>query len=151
VDPAHERSPTIDASKYTITQRTGAFVDAKPIGQLVPPQYPPSALHGQKLPVTLTVTIRVGLDGSATYVGPSMVAVSIPSHSDQDFRNAIMAAISKWHFEPAILVHLEPGANGQPTVVDSEEVETTSEVTFTFDPDGGVSAQRVKPPAAKGT
>jgi hypothetical protein len=40
VDPAHYRGPTIDASKYKVTEEAGAYVDAKPIEPLASPKYP---------------------------------------------------------------------------------------------------------------
>jgi hypothetical protein len=142
VDPAHHRGPTIDASKYKITEEAGAYVDAKPIEPLVSPKYPPIELGAQKWPVTMTVTIKVGTDGIASYVGPSMAAVSMPTQFDQQFLEAIKASLSQWRFEPAHLIRLAPRQNEPPIIVDLTDVDTTLDVAFTFSPGGTVTSSK---------
>lgn len=140
VDPGHYRGPTIDASKYVITKKEGAYVDAKPIEPLAAPKYPPAALGAQKWPATLIVEIKVGTDGLVSYVGRSVAAVSIPTSFDDEFCEAVKVALSQWRFEPAHLVYLQPRTNAPPTVVDITDVETTFDVAFTFSPGGRISS-----------
>jgi hypothetical protein len=146
VDPAHRRVAEVDPGKYKITEEVGAYVDAKPHEPLAAPTFPPGALGGLRRPHVMTVSIKVGADGLVSYLGPSLAAVSIPSEFDQDFVEAIKAALSQWRFEPAHLVRLSPQPDGTPIVTDFEDVEATFEVAFTFAPGGKVMSSGYSKP-----
>ncbi|HEY1791491.1 MAG TPA: hypothetical protein VGG34_01120 [Opitutaceae bacterium] len=142
VPPTDYRGPPVDATGFKISKGQDVYVDAKPIEPLAPPIYPHRALGLQKWPVTMTVSIKVGADGMVSYVGPSMSAVSFPTPFDQDFLEAIKAALSAWHFEPAHIASLEPQPDGSPLVTGLMDVEATLNVAFTFSPGGTVASSR---------
>lgn len=118
------------------------FTDARPIEPLTPPVYPARALAAKAGRVMVGVKITVDATGRVTDVGPSVLALSIPTRFDDDFQEAVRAAVLQWRFRPAQSYHVEVTrvAGGEPElrVTRREYAETYFDVSFTFTAAGTV-------------
>jgi hypothetical protein len=140
VDADRNREPTVYASRYRMAQGRSVFVEARPIGPLAIPAYPPAALAAHAGTVVLHVNIAVGKDGLVGDLSPNRLAVDVPTRFDGEFLGAIRKAVAQWRFEPAQIARLEPGPGDAPIVVDSRDVETTLGIAFTFSSSRGTSS-----------
>lgn len=118
------------------------FTEARPIDPLTKPVYPAKALAAKVGMTTVGVRITVDATGRVSDVGPSVLAVSIPSRFDEEFQAAVRAAVSQWRFSPAQRYRVEVTKlpNGEPEfhVTRREYVETYFDVSFTFTASGEV-------------
>jgi len=118
------------------------FTDARPIEPLAMPVYPARALAAKAGRTMIGVRITVDATGRVSDVGPSILAVSIPTRFDEDFQAAVRAAVRQWRFRPAQSYHVEvtKTAGGEPDiqVTRRENAETYFDVSFTFTAAGTV-------------
>lgn len=118
------------------------FRDATPIGRLATPTYPPAALRARAGQMTVGARITVDTAGRVSNVGPSLVALSIPSQFSNEFQAAVEAAVEQWKFQPAKILHLEQAPDGDggtySRVAREEKIETYFDVVFTFTASGEV-------------
>ncbi len=132
---------TTALSKIKITTGTTGLVQAVPIEPLALPLYPAGALAVHLGTVTKTVKINIGKDGHVSSVSSSMFGISIPTKFDSEFDRAIEVAASKWEFNPAWSVPLEPGKDGSPIVGDPVATESSLDAVFTFSSSGVVTSR----------
>ncbi len=140
-----ERAPAGSATASVTVEEPKSgdyFQEARPIEPLAQPVYPPKALAAKAGFTTVGVRIDVDREGRVTDVGPSLVALSIPSRFDEEFQDAVRAAVLQWRFRPAQRYHIEVGKNpaGEPEYhqTSRENTETYFDVSFTFTADGTV-------------
>ena len=121
---------------------TERVIPAEPILPLAPPVYP--NIPRSERPATASVGVRITIDstGRVTEVGLSLYAFSTPGPHAADFRVAAEAAVARWRFNPAEIIHYEPlkGPNGAAYVraTGSEAIEWSYDVAFTFNASGDV-------------
>ena len=128
----------VHARDLRIEKPTDVFVDAKPIGNLVNPAYPPQAL-ANRVSAIISVRVAVNASGVATDEGRGLVDLSLPTPYDHEFRAAVDAALAQWRFQPAKIAHLLPRANQTPVIVGIDVIERTYAVVFTFSLSAGSS------------
>jgi hypothetical protein len=127
-------------SKIKISASTTGLIQAEPKGPLALPLYPTEALAAHLGTVTKTVQVNIGMDGRVSSVTSSMLGFSIPTKFDSAFDRAIETAASKWEFNPALSVPLEPGKDGSPIVGDPVPTESSLDAVFTFSGSGVVTS-----------
>ena len=125
------------------TVKTGDYYqEAKPVMPLVTPVYPAKALAAKAGMTVVGVHVTVDKEGRVTDVGPSLLAVSIPTRFDAEFQTAVRAAVAQWRFRPAMTYHIEvvnpPGGETYQRVTDQQSVETVFDLAFTFTSTGTV-------------
>lgn len=118
------------------------FRDATPVGLLATPIYPPVALAAHAGQMTVGARITVDAAGRVSNVGPSLVALSIPSRFSNEFQAAVEAAVAQWRFQPARILYLEQAPDGDggtySRVAREEKTDTYFDVVFTFTASGEV-------------
>ena len=139
--------PEAEVNKSTATAvaapRSGeGYRDAKPVLPLVLPFYPAKALAAKAGLTVVGVHVTVDKVGRVTDVGPSLLAVSIPTKFDAEFQAAVRAAVSQWQFSPAQIYHTvvvtAPGGETYQRVTDRQNVEAEFDLSFTFTATGEV-------------
>ena len=118
------------------------YQEAIPIRPLATPVYPPNALAAKVGLTTIGVKITVDASGRVIDVGPSLLAVTIPSRFEGDFQEAVRAAVTTWRFRPAEIWMIEdvpmPGGGSYQRMIDHRNVETSFDLSFTFTATGAV-------------
>lgn len=131
-----------DASVSVKPQRGESYREAKPVLPLVLPIYPAKALAAKAGMTVVGVHVTVDQDGHVTDIGPSLLAVSIPTKFDAEFQAAVRAAVSLWRFSPAQVYHTEvvnpPGGEPYQRVTDRQNTEAAFDLAFTFTATGAV-------------
>lgn len=117
------------------------FAEAEPIEPLVRPIFPRTARRPMA-PVVIGVKITVDPKGRVVEVGPSLQTISIAGPSNEQFYNAVRAAVDQWQFRPAqryrMRVPRVSEGGGAPYEIGREAVECHFELRFTFTPAGAV-------------
>lgn len=118
------------------------YEEASPIPPLATPVYPAKALAAKVGRVTVGVKITVDVTGRVSEIGPSLRAVSIPNRFEEDFQDAVRAAVAQWRFHPALSYRIEhapmPDGSTYQRMTDRRRVETTFDLAFTFTATGAV-------------
>lgn len=118
------------------------YREAMPVRPLATPAYPPKALAAKAGKVTIGVKITVDATGRVADIGPSLLAVTIPSRFDAEFQEAVRAAVAQWRFRPAETFRLEtvtmPEGGSYQRMIDHRNVETSFDLSFTFTATGTV-------------
>ena len=118
------------------------FTEARPIAPLATPVYPARALAAKVGLTTVGVHVVVDKTGRVSDIGPSLLAVSIPTRFDADFQAAVRAAVNQWRFFPAqnYRVEVTKDAAGVLDINETrrENTETYFDLVFTFLTNGAV-------------
>ncbi len=118
------------------------FTEARPIQILATPVYPPKALAAKLGMTTVGVRVTIDKSGRVSDIGPSLLAVSIPTKFDAEFQEAVRAAVTQWRFFPAQTFHADvtKDATGELQITESkrENAETYFDIAFTFTASGAV-------------
>jgi TonB family protein len=133
----------VSTAAASVEPRSGeAYRDAKPVLPLVIPVYPAKALAAKAGMTVVGVHLTIDKEGRVTDIGPSLLAVSIPTRFDDEFQAAMRAAVRHWRFSPAQVYHTEvvtaPGGESYQRVTDQQNVEAAFDVAFTFTATGAV-------------
>lgn len=117
------------------------FQEARPFLPLAEPIYPPRALAAKAGRVIVGVRIVVDVTGRISSIEPSMRIFSTSGPFEDDFFEAVRAALRQWRFLPATVEHHNkvntPEFSG-PTGTSIEAIETYYDISFIFTPAGGV-------------
>ena len=118
------------------------FSEARAIEPLTVPVYPRGVPPRKAGVVTIGVRLTVDEQGRVTDVGPSLLAVSIPTPYSEQFEAAVRAAVLQWRFQPAQRYRVDYSRNAQSglerKVSGRANVETWFDVMFTFTERGEV-------------
>ncbi len=118
------------------------FTEARPTQILATPVYPPKALTARLGMTTVGVRVTVDKTGRVSDIGPSLLAVSIPTKFHAEFQEAVRAAVTQWRFFPAQTFHVEVtrDAAGELQISETkrENAETYLDLAFTFTASGAV-------------
>ena len=107
-----------------------AFRDARPDLPLAVPIYPARALAAKAGRVIVGVRVIIDTTGQISSVAPSLRIFSTPGPFEDDFLEAVRAALRQWRFSPAYQERLEDDK--------FEAIETYYDVAFTFTATGSV-------------
>lgn len=108
------------------------YIPATPIGELVPPLYPPAALAEHCGDCAIFVTLAIDAEGQVAEVSPSWQRLNVPVRHSDEFMDAIKAQVRTWRFEPARIVYWQRQADGEMKYLYAEKVPSRADLKFTF-------------------
>jgi TonB family protein len=118
------------------------FTEARSTQILATAIYPAKALAAKLGMTTVGVRVTIDKNGRVSDIGPSLLAVSIPTKFDADFQEAVRAAVVQWRFFPAQTFHVDVtrDATGELQISETkrENAETYFDLAFTFTASGAV-------------
>jgi len=146
LDPPSSTPFEQDLTTAKMSVSAESFHEARPLLPLAEPIYPPRAMAAKAGRVIVGVRVIVDITGRISSIEPSMRTFSTPGPFEDDFLEAVRAALQQWRFLPAEIEHHKdvntPGVSDH-TGTNVEAIETSYDISFIFTPGGGVQPPQI--------
>ena len=134
------RSPTLSSEVDSVS--SVQIIDARPVGELVPPPFPETLPRTDRRLVRIPIRIVIDRAGRVQSVSlnPGVFASTIPSFDV--YWESIQKTVAAWQFSPAKKIYLVPTPGRSTMTIQEEYQEMYLDYMITFDPDANPSATK---------